>query len=318
MIREGPLPGAADWTHNYADAGNSVVSNDKRARAPLGLLWFGNGPPNDEVLPRHGHGPSPQVAEGRLFIEGPDMIRGIDIYTGALLWQRSLPGLGRFYNNTGHQPGAGEIGSNYVSLADSVYVVYGEKILRLDAATGKTIKEFTLPADANGETPTWGYVSAWEDLLIATSAPVKPEGGDKESAAVPGESVIPPGMTPLIKPHELWQYTTADPTGDWTAIGFDAKGWKAGLAGFGYGDNDDKTVIDGRGRLRRLYVRKTFDGKAAEKAAAMTLMVNFDDAFIAYLNGRGGRPKSRRPRGRTAGLGDYRSRGSRILGLPDP
>ena len=175
LVREGPLPGAADWTHNYADAGNSVVSNDKRAKAPLGLLWFGNGPPNGAVLPRHGHGPSPQVAEGRLFIEGADMIRGIDIYTGALLWQRSLPGLGQFYNNTNHQPGAGEIGSNYVSLADSVYVVYGEKILRLDAATGTTIKEFTLPADANGKAPTWGYVGAWENLLIATSTPVKPE-----------------------------------------------------------------------------------------------------------------------------------------------
>jgi len=286
LTREGPLPGAADWTHNYADAGNSVVSKDKLAKAPLGLLWFGNGPPNDEVLPRHGHGPSPQVAAGRLFIEGADMIRGIDIYTGRFLWQRSLPGLGRFYNNTGHQPGAGEIGSNYVSMADSVCVVYGENILRLDAATGKTIKEFTLPPDDQGKPPTWGYVGAWEDLLIATSTPVRPEGSGKATAAASRKPVVKPGMTPLIKPHDAWQYTAADPTGDWTAIDFDTKKWKTGAAGFGYGDGDDKTVVGGSGRLPRVYVRKTFDGKTAQKATAMTLVINYDDGFIAYFNGK--------------------------------
>ncbi len=63
LVREGALPGAADWTHQYADAANSVVSEDDRVKTPLGLLWFG-GPANDEVLPRHGHGPSPLVAGG--------------------------------------------------------------------------------------------------------------------------------------------------------------------------------------------------------------------------------------------------------------
>jgi len=145
LIREGPLPDAADWTHNYADAGNSAVSKDKRVKTPLGLLWFG-GPPNDDVLPRHGHGPSPQVAGGRLVIEGPDMLRAIDIYTGRLLWQKELPGLGVFYNITGHQPGAGEIGSNYVTLPDAVYVIYGDKILQLDPAPGETRNETKLAA----------------------------------------------------------------------------------------------------------------------------------------------------------------------------
>ena len=30
LTREGPLPGSADWTHQYADAGNSVASADAR------------------------------------------------------------------------------------------------------------------------------------------------------------------------------------------------------------------------------------------------------------------------------------------------
>ena len=172
LLRPGALPGAADWTHHYADAGASVVSQDTLVKAPLGLLWFGNGPANDEVLPRHGHGPSPQVAAGRLLVEGPDMIRAMDIYTGRLLWQKELKGLGEFFNHTGHQPGAGEIGGNYVTLPDAVYVVYGEKILRLDAATGKTLGEFTVPAAGGGAAPAWGYIGVWQDVLVATSSPV--------------------------------------------------------------------------------------------------------------------------------------------------
>ena len=138
IIRAGALPGAADWSHQYGDAGQSVVSKDQLVKAPLGLLWFG-GPPNDKILPRHGHGPSPQVAGGRLFIEGADLIRAVDVYTGRLLWERELKGVGEYYNITGHFPGAGEIGSNYVSLPDAVYVVYGKTILELDAETGRTV-----------------------------------------------------------------------------------------------------------------------------------------------------------------------------------
>ncbi len=173
LVREGPLSGAADWTHNYADAAQSVVSRDRRVKAPLGLLWFG-GPPNDEVLPRHGHGPSPQVAGGRLLIEGGHMLRALDIYTGRLLWQRQLPDLGKFYDITGHHPGAGEIGGNYVSLEDAVYVVYGGAILELDPTNGETTREFKPQPGPDGQRPHWGHIAAWKDLLIVTSTPVVP------------------------------------------------------------------------------------------------------------------------------------------------
>jgi len=41
-----------------------------------------------------------------------------------------------------------------------------------------------------------------------------------------------------------------------------------------------------RGKYTRVYLRRVFDGGFASVADALTLMVNFDDAFIAYLNGR--------------------------------
>jgi len=176
--KEGALPGSADWTHQYADGGQSVVSKDKMVKAPLGLLWFG-GPSNAKILPRHGHGPSPQVAGGRLVIEGADILRAVDVYTGRLLWERELKDVGEYYNITSHFPGAGEIGSNYVTLPDAVYVVYGTKILELDIDTGLTKKEFSLP-----DNPNFGWLSVQDEYLVATIAPmaVKISGKDKEKS----------------------------------------------------------------------------------------------------------------------------------------
>jgi outer membrane protein assembly factor BamB len=181
LRREGPLAGSAPWTHQYGDPANTVMSPDDLVKPPLGLLWFG-GPSNDDILPRHGHGPSPQVAGGRLFIEGPDALRAVDVYTGRLLWQRELPGLGRYYDNTDHQPGAGEIGGNYVSLADGVYVVHDRVCLRLDPATGATVSTFTLPGGDGGEAPHWGYVAVYGDLLLAGASPLSIRDSGKKDA----------------------------------------------------------------------------------------------------------------------------------------
>ena len=116
VTRDGPLPGSGNWTHEHGNAANTRVAGDGRVKVPLGLLWFG-GPGNDAVLPRHGHGPQPQVIDGRAIIEGADQLRAIDIYTGRLLWEARLPGLGKFYDSTVHQPGANACGTNFVSLS---------------------------------------------------------------------------------------------------------------------------------------------------------------------------------------------------------
>jgi outer membrane protein assembly factor BamB len=174
LTREGALPGSDDWSHQYANAAQTAISRDKLVKAPLGVLWFG-GPSHEGILPRHGHGPSPQVAGGRLFIEGPDMLRAVDVYTGRVIWERDLPGFGTYYNKTAHFAGAGEIGSNYVSLPDRIYAVHDTRIVELDAATGKTLKSLTLDEERpEGErAPYWGYIGVRNDCLIATSSPVE-------------------------------------------------------------------------------------------------------------------------------------------------
>jgi outer membrane protein assembly factor BamB len=167
LVRSGPLVGSADWTHEHADASNTRVSQDDLVKMPLGILWFG-GPSHDAILPRHGHGPQPQVVEGRVIIEGPDVLRATDVYTGRLLWERKLPGIGALYDNTSHHPGANGTGTNYISLPDGIYAIYPPGCVRLDPATGATMSEFPLPT-VEGEQvpPKWNYINATGDYLIA-------------------------------------------------------------------------------------------------------------------------------------------------------
>jgi outer membrane protein assembly factor BamB len=197
IVRDGALPGAANWTHEHADASNTRVSRDQLAKAPMGVLWFG-GPTHDGILPRHGHGPQPQVIDGRMIIEGVDLMRAIDIYTGWLLWETRLPGVGYFYNNLAHQPGANGAGSNFVSMSDGIYIAYHDRCVRLDPATGKKIGEYPLPKIGDmKETPRWGYINVVGDYLIGGADPLldpkmklPPKVDDAEPKKDPKESTV--------------------------------------------------------------------------------------------------------------------------------
>ncbi len=184
IAREGPLPGSAWWTHNLGSAAQTAKSDDTLVRLPLGLLWFG-GSSNLDVLPRHGHGPSEQVVNGRLFIQGVDCMSARDVYTGRVIWKRVLHDLNTYdiyYNETYkeaptdtrynqvHIPGANARGTNFVATVDSVYVIQGTETHVLDAATGATTNIFRFPpVDPEArkkQYPEWGYIGVSGDLLI--------------------------------------------------------------------------------------------------------------------------------------------------------
>ena len=171
LIREGPLPGAADWTHQYGDIANTVKSDDQLVKLPLGILWFG-GSSNEDVLPRHGHGPPEQVIGGRLFIEGIDKMNARDVYTGRVLWKRIISDLDTsdvYYDSKlYHRPGANARGTNFVATLDKIYIAKKNSCLILDPATGQTIDEFRLPPDPRTGLPSdWRYIGVYKDYLIA-------------------------------------------------------------------------------------------------------------------------------------------------------
>jgi len=290
LERKGPLAGAGSWTHQYGDAGNSVVSKDKLVRLPLGILWFG-GPSNDKILPRHGHGPAPQVINGRLFIEGRNILRAVDVYTGRLLWEKEILNLGKFYDNTSHQPGANMIGSNYVSAEDAIYVITPDNCLMLSPETGAILKKLTLP-----NAQKWGFIATEGNYLVAASTPLKIPIDQKKSKKRKTtknqkdtySSDIQENVTELIKRNAVWKYLAGgQPESDWKTTEKVKDNWRSSQAGFGYGDGDDKTVLkDMRGKYSNIYIRKKFNFTVQKLPESIILKIRYDDAFIAYLNGK--------------------------------
>ncbi|MFP4418068.1 MAG: PQQ-binding-like beta-propeller repeat protein [Chitinispirillaceae bacterium] len=173
ISKAGALAGSSDWTHEYYNAAQTNFSTDSLVKAPLGVLWFGGSADNtnDKILPRHGHGQSPQVSGGRYFIMGKDLVRCVDQYTGRVLWEKDLPNIGEFSEYTEHQAGNIGLGDYLIAMPDYVYVLssrnscdLSRSCLKLDPATGETLAEFTLP-----EGMRWGMISVHGDNLIATA-----------------------------------------------------------------------------------------------------------------------------------------------------
>lgn len=87
----------------------------------------------------------------------------------------------------------------------------------------------------------------------------------------------------VIDRGDQWRYRlgTSEPPSNWRSIGFDDSGWYQGASGFGYGDNDDVTIVPA---TISLYVRKTFTVTDKTKISKALLHIDYDDAFVAYLN----------------------------------
>ncbi len=161
----GPPPGAGEWTHQYAAPGNPGASEDELVRGPLGVLWFADN--TFEMPSRHGRGPSPLFADGRLFVEGIDGLRAIDAYNGTILWDYPIPGVLKAYDQE-HLNGVAITGSNICIADGSLYARVDNRCLRLDAATGELVSTFVAPAGPDGETHDWGYIACAGGLLFGS------------------------------------------------------------------------------------------------------------------------------------------------------
>ena len=93
----------------------------------------------------------------------------------------------------------------------------------------------------------------------------------------------------LVKQHGKWKYhaKTGAPPADWSLTKFDDTEWSSGKAGFGYGDDDDRTVLrEMRGRFTSVYIRTSFHVESVDDVETLCLYISYDDGFIAYLNGK--------------------------------
>jgi hypothetical protein len=113
--------------------------------------------------------------------------------------------------------------------------------------------------------------------------PAAGPGGEDPAAEAPEDFIA------MIPKNADWQYLTGQhPDGDgWTKPGFDASGWKVGPAGFGYGGQDIRTELpEMKDNYSVVYIRHSFEIEHADQIPDIGLMISYDDAFIAYLNGK--------------------------------
>jgi len=63
--------------------------------------------------------------------------------------------------------------------------------------------------------------------------------------------------------------------------------WAVGEAGFGYGDDDDRTVLKGmKDKFRSVFLRKKVNLPALPKDAKLVIRGYYDDGLIVYVNGK--------------------------------
>ncbi len=68
----------------------------------------------------------------------------------------------------------------------------------------------------------------------------------------------------------------------WINLEFDDSSWNKGNSGFGYGDGDDNVILES---VISVYIRKVFVVANLEDIEEIILHMDYDDGFIAYLNG---------------------------------
>ncbi len=137
--REGALQGTDQWTHETANAARDYFSNDRLVKAPLSVLWYGDGEGYGFRKPKfYGASVKPQVAGGRLIAlqQQQKKLYALDIYTGRNLWVREV-----------------EKSSRYATFPDAIYLAQGRRLDVLDPVTGKTRESWPLQMDFPKDQP---------------------------------------------------------------------------------------------------------------------------------------------------------------------
>jgi hypothetical protein len=100
------------------------------------------------------------------------------------------------------------------------------------------------------------------------------------------------GQSQLFQNKEYKYYIgNSDPDKSWSQKNFDDSNWLNGKGPIGYGDNDDTTVINS---VPSAYIRYKidlgdnikYDPGFLDRLKSMVIYLDFDDGFIAYLNGK--------------------------------
>jgi outer membrane protein assembly factor BamB len=159
MIRS-KLADTGSWTHIYGNPANTACSEDQLVKSPLGVLWFGE-PGPEKIVERHARPTAPVSINGRLFIQGEDVIIACDAYNGTVLWEKEIPDTTRVRVDV-------DGGSMAVS-EEGLYLPANSKCYRLDPATGEVMRIYQMPPSPDGNPRSWRYVASTGDILFGST-----------------------------------------------------------------------------------------------------------------------------------------------------
>ncbi|WP_445587541.1 CotH kinase family protein [Sunxiuqinia sp. A32] len=87
----------------------------------------------------------------------------------------------------------------------------------------------------------------------------------------------------VINQGDEWHYILPNQNiNNWYKNEFDDSDWNIGKTGIGYSDGDDSTIIASNSSV---YLRDTFQIEHIDQIVSAILHIDYDDGFIAYLNG---------------------------------
>ncbi|MCP4643872.1 MAG: PQQ-binding-like beta-propeller repeat protein [bacterium] len=203
----GALEGSGSWTHQYADVANTACSGDELVQGPLGVLWYGR-PGPENMVERHARPAAPVAMDGRMFVQGENVVMAYDSYNGLELWRRAIPGALRARVDSDM--------SNMAVQPDGLYVATETECFRLDPATGDVMLTYSLPKSVDGKARRWGYLACHDGILYGTLAePLTRPYGQAWWAAVTGESENRPDVAEVSEllvaekdpnPRDFWSF----------------------------------------------------------------------------------------------------------------
>jgi len=123
-----------------------------------------------------------------------------------------------------------------------------------------------------------------------------------------GDEVVPDAPdqgTVIIPEGHVWSFFrgTQDPPEGWNQPGFDDSSWETGATGIGYGDGDDRTILEDmrcsaasgegvegdakciEGGYLAFFARTTFATPVIPDGERLFVKVSYDDGLVLYVNG---------------------------------
>ncbi len=159
LARREKLEGAGEWTHMYAEPGNSACSRDELIKGEMAIQWFGRPGPR-YMIDRHHRNVAPLYKDGRLFVPGDCTVFCVDAYNGTIQWDVNIPNsrrLGVFLDS-----------SNMIVDDKYLYVAAEDKCYGIDVQTGRRRLVYTMPQLVKNRTCNWGYIAYSGEMLFGS------------------------------------------------------------------------------------------------------------------------------------------------------